>query len=156
MDRGVGWREGKLFVPPPTFIGIFRDKRQLIFDIIVIFNRAAYLDICLTMNCKRIEKKITEVLLLGQTAADIRDVRSRVFLLQLKAILHMVNNEKLFGTTVAFVKVNKFQEKDSHTPIAFSPSIDSRSRCLAILETLTTLSVLRFLETTIRSFNRLF
>lgn len=88
------------------------------FDIIAISNRFDHSDIFLTMTCNQKRKEVTDSLLPRRMAQNRPDICARVFLLKLKALLHMLNNKELLGDTRAWIKVIAFQREDFPTPTA--------------------------------------
>lgn len=79
----------------------------------------------MAMTCNPKWKAITITLLPRQKASDKPDICARAIHIKLKALLHVVKNEELFVTTVAWVSFN-FEKKDSHMSITSFPLADSR------------------------------
>lgn len=121
VDEGENCWAGRLIVLPTTFTGGESYMTQQIFDIIAISKKAGHPDIFFTMNCNPKRKETTKAVLPGQMAPDRPDKCTRRSHLKLEALLHIMNNQDLFGNTVSLVRISEFQKRRLlHTHCIFS------------------------------------
>jgi hypothetical protein len=104
-------RTGKRIILAPSFTGGERFMKKQYQDAMAIVRAFGKPDLFITMTCNPKWPEIAENLLPGQKADDRPDLVTRVFRLKLKALLHDITVNHIFGKVIGRVHVIEFQKR---------------------------------------------
>ncbi|PIA53922.1 hypothetical protein AQUCO_00900472v1 [Aquilegia coerulea] len=102
---------GKKFILPSTHLGSPRHIYEIYQDSMAITRYYKHLDIFMPVTSNPKWPEIQNELKPGQAALDRPDLVARVFELKRKAIMHEIENKRLFGRVVAKVYTIEFQKR---------------------------------------------
>ncbi|PIA60482.1 hypothetical protein AQUCO_00300169v1 [Aquilegia coerulea] len=102
---------GKKFILPSTHLGSPRHMYEIYQDSMAITRYYKHPDIFMTVTSNPKWLEIQNELKPGQAALDRPDLVARVFELKRKAIMHEIENKRLFGRVVAKVYTIEFQKR---------------------------------------------
>ncbi|PIA26326.1 hypothetical protein AQUCO_09500057v1, partial [Aquilegia coerulea] len=124
---------GKKFILPSTHLGSPRHMYEIYQDSMAITRYYKHPDIFMTVTSNPKWPEIQNELKPGQAALDRPDLVARVFELKRKAIMHEIENKRLFGRVVAKVttdQVDRIVSAEFPDPIKHPALFETIKKCM--------------------------